>query len=149
EQLDDAVLERLAADEADVGVPLGLPDEVLTAAEADLQPHLAHRVREEVRQATEPLRVAWHCNSRQQFLPQRLLPGARRPPTSAPVAAQVFLVVAIRHCRPAAPAAGLVDPPPACGQAATRRLGIARLTATGSAAPGGGLRGLSAQYGCR
>ncbi len=44
---DDAVLERLAADEADVGMVPGLPDQMLAAAEADLQPDLAHGLREE------------------------------------------------------------------------------------------------------
>jgi len=38
QHLDDAVLERLAADQADIGVMSRLPDQVLAAAEANLQP---------------------------------------------------------------------------------------------------------------
>ena len=38
QHLDDAVLEWLAADQADFAVMSGLPDQVLAAAEADLQP---------------------------------------------------------------------------------------------------------------
>ena len=40
QRLDDAVLERLAADQADVRVGARLPQQMLGPAEADLEPHL-------------------------------------------------------------------------------------------------------------
>lgn len=43
QHLDDAILERLAADQADITVMSGLPDQMLAAAEADLQPDLVNR----------------------------------------------------------------------------------------------------------
>ena len=46
-QTGDAVDEGLAANEADVGMLLRLPQQVLARAEADLEPHLPHRNREE------------------------------------------------------------------------------------------------------
>ena len=47
EQPGDAVLEHLAADKADLGMPLGLFGEVLAAAEADLEPDRATGIREQ------------------------------------------------------------------------------------------------------
>lgn len=43
QHLDDAILEWLAADHADFAVMTGLPDQMLAAAEAYLQPHLVNR----------------------------------------------------------------------------------------------------------
>jgi hypothetical protein len=40
QRLDDAVLERLAADQADVRIGSRLPEQMLGSAEADLEPHL-------------------------------------------------------------------------------------------------------------
>ena len=48
EQAPHAVDERLAADEADVLMLLRLPEQMLAGAEADLEPDLAHRNREEI-----------------------------------------------------------------------------------------------------
>src|SRR5262245_5550701 len=42
QRLGDALLERLAADEAGVRISFRLPDHVLGSAEADLEPDLAH-----------------------------------------------------------------------------------------------------------
>ncbi len=50
EQGPHAVDERLAADEADVLMLLRLPQQMLAGAEADLEPDLADRNREEIRQ---------------------------------------------------------------------------------------------------
>src|SRR5690349_20540710 len=64
ENLEYAVLEWLAPDEADRGVGQGLSDEMLAAAEADLDPDLPHRwtkkrseaIRSGLRQINRPAR---------------------------------------------------------------------------------------------
>ena len=56
QRLGDAVDERLAADEADVGMGERLGDEMLAAAEADFEPQLARREVEQRRAGGEPRR---------------------------------------------------------------------------------------------
>ena len=46
QRLDDAVLERLAADQADVRIGSRLPEQMLGSAEADFEADLAGRMRE-------------------------------------------------------------------------------------------------------
>ncbi len=58
QHLDDAVLERLAADQADIWIVGRLPDQVLAAAEADLQPDFAGRRREQLGGALKYVGVA-------------------------------------------------------------------------------------------
>ena len=93
QNLDDPVLERLAADEAHAAVVPGLPEEVLAAAETDLEPDLLDGRREEGFQMRRRRLRRVEREARQRALPQRGLPGARRPSTSSPVAAQLVLAI--------------------------------------------------------
>ena len=81
-QLDDPVLENLAADEADFRMLIGLPCEMLPSAETNLKPNAASQSAEQTARV-EPTR-AGNCdrNSRHQSGKKRLLPGAQRPGTA-------------------------------------------------------------------
>jgi hypothetical protein len=83
QQLDDPVLENLAADKPDIRVPLGQLRQMLAGAETDFEPNRAPRGAEEcvgveMTALREAYRQAW-----QQPLGARLLRRARRPPAAA------------------------------------------------------------------
>ena len=86
EQLDDAVHERLAADQADVGVAARLPGEVLAAAEADLQPNRAHLAGEQRRRRERGVqRPGVDVDAGQQAVDPLALGRAKAPAAPAPV----------------------------------------------------------------
>ena len=85
EPRDDAVLEHLAADKPDLGVPLGLGGKVLAGAEADLEPDCAAGFGKKGGGSTAPTvagRSTASCGSRSSW--SRRWPGrsgrARRRP---------------------------------------------------------------------
>src|SRR5215472_12903115 len=85
EKLDDPVLENLAADESDLGIPFGLLRQMLAAAEADLQPYRSPRGTEQNAGIETVRRRDSHGKPRQQLGDEGLLPGTKRP---APAAAE-------------------------------------------------------------
>ena len=105
--LGDAVDERLAADQADFGMVLGLPDQMLAGAEAHLQPHAAGRQRGpkgpgevDLRRTLGHIVVGrddgfcrqFECEAGQQRAEQRLLPSTQllAPPTTVQRASTGF-----------------------------------------------------------
>src|SRR5262245_55360924 len=93
QDLDDPVMERLAADDADCRVVPCLPEQMFAAAEADLQPDVGCGRCEELTEARRHRLRQVERNARQRILPQCGLPSARRAPAPAAVAAQVVLVI--------------------------------------------------------
>jgi hypothetical protein len=83
QRLGDAVDERFAADEADIAMGPRLGDEMLAAAEADLEPDFPRREREQ-RGAIADRR--WiDLEPRQAFFDQRSMIGPQRLAAAAPV----------------------------------------------------------------
>src|SRR5262245_57661292 len=82
-----AVDEGLAADEADILAPRGLPQQMLARAEADLEPDLRDRLRKERgKSGRGPMREV-EAEAQQEFADQPLLPRAQRlrfPPAVGP-----------------------------------------------------------------
>jgi hypothetical protein len=80
EQAGDAVEKELRADEADPGMPRGLPGEMLAAAEADLEPDIGGRSWEQGREI-EPLARPGRRDAqlRQEMGEQPLLAGSKTP----------------------------------------------------------------------
>jgi hypothetical protein len=76
EEAGDAVEEGLDADQANLGVGLGLGGEVLAAAETDLEPERPRRVEQGGR--IEPLAWGWECDAQlgQALLQERTPAGA-------------------------------------------------------------------------
>src|SRR5262245_43893437 len=93
QDLDDPVMERLAADDADCRVVPYLPEQMFAAAEADLQPDVGCGRCEELTEARRHRLRQVERDARQRILPQCGLPSARRAPAPAAVAAQVVLVI--------------------------------------------------------
>ena len=82
--LDDTILEDLAADHPHVGIVARLPDEVLSPAEADLQPHLGDRLRKERSWRLRAGARQVQGQSRQLIIEEGLLSCTQPPPTPAP-----------------------------------------------------------------
>src|SRR5438445_627941 len=80
EPLGDAVLENLAAEEADAGTCGRLRREMLAAAKPDLDPDILDRPREERARVEDPLLRRRETEARQQILDELLLPRAQAPP---------------------------------------------------------------------
>ena len=76
QQLGDAVDERLAADEADIGILARLRDQMLAAAEADLEPDFARRKCEQGLARGERRDI--HFEPRQQLRDEARVMGAQR-----------------------------------------------------------------------
>ena len=72
-----AIDERLAADKADMGVVLRLPDQMLARAEADLKPHLTDRDREDSCQARGRGPIDSEAQLRQQHGQELLFPPSQ------------------------------------------------------------------------
>src|SRR6185437_13649615 len=85
EQLGDAVLEDLAADDADVAMRRRLGGEMLAAAEADLEPDIVHRRGEQRGGIERARRRQRDGEARQQRVDQALLAGMQLPAASASV----------------------------------------------------------------
>ena len=81
--LGDAVDEGLAADEPDVGMSLRLGDQMLAAAEADLEPKLARLERKQRRSGFERRRI--DLKRRQALGDQARMMRAQRLALAAPV----------------------------------------------------------------
>jgi hypothetical protein len=74
-----AVDERLAADEANMLVILGLPQQVLAGTEADFEPDLLDRSREQLREMPGCLFLEVEPKAREEIPQQVLLAGTQRP----------------------------------------------------------------------
>ena len=83
EQLDYPVLEYFAADKPGLRMLLGHLREMLTTAEADLEPYRGACVTEEG--SDVEVTRCWNIyrQPRQQFIDEGLLPGTQRPPAAA------------------------------------------------------------------
>jgi hypothetical protein len=79
ERRDHAVDERLAADQAELGMAGGLPGQVLAAAEADLEPPAGARRREQPGKIERRGRGQADRQAGQDLVEQSLLGGAQRP----------------------------------------------------------------------
>ena len=91
--LDDAVLERLAADQADVRIVPRLPEQMLAAAEADLEPDLRDGRREQLAEAGRRQAATGRARrAAARAASSAACRGARLAPAPAAVAAQVVLV---------------------------------------------------------
>ena len=87
----------LAADQADIGMLLGLPDEVLAGAESHFQPEVA-RIAEKCRRIELlRLRRQFQPEPRQQCIEQRLLAGPELLAAPAAVERPLF---SLRHITP-------------------------------------------------
>ena len=83
EQRDDAILVGLAADQPDIRMLRCLPGEMLAAAEADLEPDLARRRREEARRIDGGLAIRQRdLQLRQQRVEESGAPGAQLAPAA-------------------------------------------------------------------
>ena len=85
EQRGDAVDERLAADEADVGIVLGLMRQMLARAEPDFQPDRARRERKQARRIDGPRRFQRQARLGQSRLDQALAVRAQLAPLATAV----------------------------------------------------------------
>ena len=83
----EAIDEGLATDEAHIFVVLGLPEQMLARAEADLEPNLVDGRHEQLGQGGGGSGVQVEAETRQQLADQPLLPRAQRlgfPPAIGP-----------------------------------------------------------------
>src|SRR5581483_2386708 len=92
--LGDAVDVGLAADQPDIRMLLGLPDQMLAGTEADLEPDFPRAVKNGRQIELLRLRRQFQRNLRQQRIEQGLLPGAKLLAAPAAVKRAVFL---LRH----------------------------------------------------
>ena len=76
EQSADAIDERLATDKADIFMVLGLPEQMLAGAEADLEPNVVDGRREQLGQGGRRRALEVEAETRQQLADQPLLPRA-------------------------------------------------------------------------
>src|SRR5205085_2999808 len=105
----DAVLEHLAADKADLGVPLGLLGEMLAGAEADLEPDILDGCREQGARIEPPLLGQADRQSRQQFFLKLPLAGPQRPrppPAIQPAGRRAFNRAALHEAKLVGPGPG-------------------------------------------
>src|SRR5690349_21048084 len=79
--LDHALLEGLTPDYADLGMVLGLPDEVLGASEPDLEPDLFHGRSKKRRRFRRRCRCRVQRQARQKIGPQLLLARTELAPS--------------------------------------------------------------------
>ena len=94
QRLHDAVLERLAADEADVGMLLGLPQQMLAAAETDLEPYVSTCAEQAVSGAGGGV-VRSRLRRGRTFTKQACLPRAELAAPPATERAQVGACVSV------------------------------------------------------
>ncbi len=99
QRLDDAVLEYLAADEADIGIGMRLPDEVLAAAKADLQPCTGGGHGEQVGNRRWERLTKGKRHARQHGLEQMLLARTQLAAAAAAERAQLLPMLAVRRYR--------------------------------------------------
>ena len=97
QRLDDAVLEYLAADEADIGIGIRLPDEVLAAAKADLQPGAGGGHGEQLGERCWQRLTRGKRHARQHGIEQLLLARTQLAPAAATERAQLLPMLAVRR----------------------------------------------------
>src|SRR5262249_17885137 len=95
--LGEAVLEGLATYDAHARVGPRLPDEVLAAAKADLQPHFAHGSSKQLPRLGRGRLRQRDRDRRQRGLHEGGPPGAELPAAPTPVTPEVALPVGLWH----------------------------------------------------